>query len=167
MAFSSASLHDGAGRQLRGVAAGLTLVVAVVVALVVVALAVVTGALVVAALVVTAAAVAAAVVGRARRGCGGRGRRRGVVALDLRVGVDRALDVVAVEEVFAAAAPTPAQAQYSGAPRTFLFNPALDVCIRDTAKFKKAPPYVIGFCQCRPRRQLARGRPALAGEGRA
>jgi ribose transport system substrate-binding protein len=45
----------------------------------------------------------------------------------------------------AAAAPTPAQAQYTGAPRTFLFNPALDVCIRDTSKFKKAPPYVVGF----------------------
>ena len=35
----------------------------------------------------------------------------------------------------AAAAPTTAHAQYSGAPRTFLFNPALDVCIRDTSKF--------------------------------
>jgi ribose transport system substrate-binding protein len=45
----------------------------------------------------------------------------------------------------AAAAPAPAQAQYTGAPRTFLFNPALDVCIRDTSKFKKAPPYVVGF----------------------
>src|SRR5262245_4716083 len=44
-----------------------------------------------------------------------------------------------------AAAPSGAQAQYAGAPRTFLFNPALDVCIRDTSKFKKAPPYVIGF----------------------
>ena len=40
---------------------------------------------------------------------------------------------------------TSAQAEYTGAPRTFLFNPALDVCIRDTAKFKKAPPYTIGF----------------------
>src|SRR3982074_419144 len=46
----------------------------------------------------------------------------------------------------AAAAVSPsAQAQYAGAPRTFLFNPALDVCIRDTSKFRKAPPYVIGF----------------------
>jgi ribose transport system substrate-binding protein len=45
----------------------------------------------------------------------------------------------------AVAIPNAAKAQYSGAPRTFLFNPALDVCIRDTAKFKKAPPYVIGF----------------------
>jgi ribose transport system substrate-binding protein len=44
-----------------------------------------------------------------------------------------------------AAAPTEAQAQYAGAPRTFLFNPSIDVCIRDTSKFKKAPPYVIGF----------------------
>jgi ribose transport system substrate-binding protein len=45
----------------------------------------------------------------------------------------------------AALVSTSAQAQYTGAPRTFLFNPALDVCIRDTAKFKKAPPYTIGF----------------------
>src|SRR5205823_10582794 len=45
----------------------------------------------------------------------------------------------------AAVGSTSAQAQYAGAPRTFLFNPALDVCIRDTSKFKKAPPYVIGF----------------------
>ena len=44
-----------------------------------------------------------------------------------------------------AAVPRQAQAQYAGAPRTFLFNPAIDVCIRDTSKFKKAPPYVIGF----------------------
>src|SRR5204863_5237801 len=75
-----------------GVAAGLALVVA----LVVVTLVVVTGALVVAAVMVTFAVVAAAVVGRARRG---RGGHRVVVALDLRVGVDRALGVVAVEEV--------------------------------------------------------------------
>jgi len=45
----------------------------------------------------------------------------------------------------AAALASTAKAQYSGAPRTFLYNPALDVCIRDTSKFKKAPPYVIGF----------------------
>jgi ribose transport system substrate-binding protein len=44
-----------------------------------------------------------------------------------------------------AAVPSTTHAEYAGAPRTFLFNPALDVCIRDTAKFKKAPPYVIGF----------------------
>ena len=34
---------------------------------------------------------------------------------------------------------------YHGAPRSFLFNPALDVCFHDTAKYKKKPPYVIGF----------------------
>jgi len=38
-----------------------------------------------------------------------------------------------------------AKADYQGAPRTFLFNPAIDVCIKDTSKFKKAGPYVIGF----------------------
>ncbi|MCB8877150.1 ABC transporter substrate-binding protein [Acidisoma silvae] len=34
---------------------------------------------------------------------------------------------------------------YQGAPRTELFNPALTSCIRDTGKYKKAPPYTIGF----------------------
>src|ERR1700736_3235706 len=46
---------------------------------------------------------------------------------------------------FAAVGSNAARAEYAGAPRTFLFNPALDVCIRDTSKFKKAPPYTIGF----------------------
>jgi ribose transport system substrate-binding protein len=35
--------------------------------------------------------------------------------------------------------------EYKGAPRTFLFNPAADVCFKDTAKYKKAGPYTIGF----------------------
>jgi ribose transport system substrate-binding protein len=39
----------------------------------------------------------------------------------------------------------PAAAGYQGAPRTELFNPALTTCIRDTSKYKKAPPYTIGF----------------------
>ena len=34
---------------------------------------------------------------------------------------------------------------YQGAPRTELYNPALNTCIRDTSQYKKAPPYVIGF----------------------
>lgn len=34
---------------------------------------------------------------------------------------------------------------YTGAPRTFLFNPAQDVCFKDTAEYKKDGPYVIGF----------------------
>jgi ribose transport system substrate-binding protein len=38
-----------------------------------------------------------------------------------------------------------AHAEYKGAPRTFLYNPAIDVCIKDTSAFKKDPPYVIGF----------------------
>ena len=38
-----------------------------------------------------------------------------------------------------------AHADYAGAPRTFLFNPAVQVPFSDTAKFKKKPPYVIGF----------------------
>ena len=35
--------------------------------------------------------------------------------------------------------------EYKGAPRTFLFNPAAEVCFKETAKFKKAGPYTIGF----------------------
>lgn len=38
-----------------------------------------------------------------------------------------------------------ARADYTGAPRTFLFNPAVQIPFSDTAKFKKKPPYVIGF----------------------
>lgn len=34
---------------------------------------------------------------------------------------------------------------YKGAPRTFLFNPAQDVCFADTSKYKKEGPYTIGF----------------------
>ncbi|MBB3148783.1 ribose transport system substrate-binding protein [Phyllobacterium trifolii] len=40
----------------------------------------------------------------------------------------------------------PTQAEtYTGVPRTFLFNPSLDVCFKDTAQYKKTGPYVIGF----------------------
>ena len=35
--------------------------------------------------------------------------------------------------------------EYKGAPRTFLFNPALEVCFKDTAAYKKKGPYTIGF----------------------
>jgi ribose transport system substrate-binding protein len=35
--------------------------------------------------------------------------------------------------------------EYKGAPRTFLFNPAIKTCFKDTTKFKKAGPYTIGF----------------------
>ncbi|MEM5384888.1 ABC transporter substrate-binding protein [Paraburkholderia phymatum] len=38
-----------------------------------------------------------------------------------------------------------ARADYTGAPRTFLFNPAVQIPFSDTARFKKKPPYVIGF----------------------
>lgn len=34
---------------------------------------------------------------------------------------------------------------YTGAPRTFLFNPAQDVCFKDTSQYKKDGPYTIGF----------------------
>jgi ribose transport system substrate-binding protein len=36
-------------------------------------------------------------------------------------------------------------AEYTGAPRTFLYNPALEVCFKDTAQYKKAGPFTIGF----------------------
>lgn len=45
----------------------------------------------------------------------------------------------------ARAAAAPSAAGYQGAPRTELFNPALVTKINDTKKYKKAPPYVIGF----------------------
>lgn len=34
---------------------------------------------------------------------------------------------------------------YTGAPRTFLFDPAQDVCFKDTSQYKKDGPYTIGF----------------------
>ncbi len=34
---------------------------------------------------------------------------------------------------------------YEGAPRTFLFNPAQDICFKDTSQYKKDGPYIIGF----------------------
>jgi ribose transport system substrate-binding protein len=38
-----------------------------------------------------------------------------------------------------------AHADYTGAPRTFLFNPAVQIPFSDTTKYKKKAPYVIGF----------------------
>lgn len=35
--------------------------------------------------------------------------------------------------------------EYKGVPRTFLFNPSLDVCFKDTSQYKKDGPFVIGF----------------------
>lgn len=35
--------------------------------------------------------------------------------------------------------------QYAGAPRTMLFNPAVETCFKDTSEYKKDGPYVIGF----------------------
>ena len=34
---------------------------------------------------------------------------------------------------------------YTGAPRTFLFNPEQDICINDTSQYAKEGPYTIGF----------------------
>lgn len=44
----------------------------------------------------------------------------------------------------ACASATHAQ-EYKGASRTFLYNPALEVCFKDTAKYKKTGPVTIGF----------------------
>jgi len=38
-----------------------------------------------------------------------------------------------------------AGAEYKGAPRSFLYNPDIDVCFKDTSQYKKKPPYVIGY----------------------
>jgi ribose transport system substrate-binding protein len=35
--------------------------------------------------------------------------------------------------------------EYTGAPRTFLYNPDQDICVNDTSKYKKEGPYTIGF----------------------
>ena len=44
-------------------------------------------------------------------------------------------------------APTiaPAGEPYTGAPRTYLYNPDVDVCFKDTTSFKKEGPFTIGF----------------------
>jgi len=34
---------------------------------------------------------------------------------------------------------------YTGAPRTYMYNPDADICFRDTSQYKKDPPYTIGF----------------------
>ncbi|SFU21977.1 ABC transporter substrate-binding protein [Mesorhizobium sp. YR577] len=34
---------------------------------------------------------------------------------------------------------------YTGAPRTYLYNPAVDICFKDTSQYKKEGPYTIGF----------------------
>ncbi len=41
-------------------------------------------------------------------------------------------------------ASAPVRAEYDGVPRTFLWNPGLNDLV-DTSKFKKKPPYKIGF----------------------
>lgn len=38
-----------------------------------------------------------------------------------------------------------AQDGYQGVPRTYLYNPDLEVCFSDTSEYAKEPPYVIGF----------------------
>lgn len=34
---------------------------------------------------------------------------------------------------------------YTGAPRTYLYNPDTEVCFKDTSQYKKDGPYTIGF----------------------
>ncbi|EKD59497.1 MAG: ABC-type sugar transport system periplasmic component-like protein [uncultured bacterium] len=34
---------------------------------------------------------------------------------------------------------------YEGVPRTYLFNPAIETCFKDTSAYKKEGPYTIGF----------------------
>ena len=43
-------------------------------------------------------------------------------------------------------APSFAQSKfYEGAPRTYLYNPDVEVCFKDTSEYKKDGPYTIGF----------------------
>lgn len=53
--------------------------------------------------------------------------------------------IVLAAAAFTLTAPLAARADYTGAPRTFLFNPTVQIPFSDNAKFKKKPPYVIGF----------------------
>jgi ribose transport system substrate-binding protein len=48
--------------------------------------------------------------------------------------------------IAALAAPAFAQSKfYEGAPRTYLYNPDVEVCFKDTSEYKKDGPYTIGF----------------------
>ena len=64
-----------------------------------------------------------------------KAKRRGIIAL------------AAISPVLALAT-VPAQGgsnDYKGVARSFLFDPNTNVCFHDAAKFKKAPPYVVGY----------------------
>ncbi len=52
---------------------------------------------------------------------------------------------VSATALLAGGAAAQTSGRYEGAPRTFLFNPAVEVCFKDTSEYKKEPPYVIGF----------------------
>ncbi|CCV04037.1 ABC-type sugar transport system periplasmic component-like protein [Mesorhizobium metallidurans STM 2683] len=58
-----------------------------------------------------------------------------------------AMLLVGAAGLAALAAPVLAQDAkfYSGAPRTYLYNPDTDVCFKDTSQYKKEGPYTIGF----------------------
>ena len=45
----------------------------------------------------------------------------------------------------AMAIPALAGQPYTGAPRTYLYNPDTEVCFKDTSQYKKDGPYTIGF----------------------
>jgi len=63
--------------------------------------------------------------------------------------VSRRLAMMMMGMVGAIALVAPSVAQdskfYSGAPRTYLYNPQTEVCFKDTSKYKKDGPYTIGF----------------------
>ncbi len=58
----------------------------------------------------------------------------------------RAMLLGAAAGLAALALPAFAQGKfYEGAPRTYLYNPDVEVCFKDTAQYKKDGPYTIGF----------------------
>ena len=57
-----------------------------------------------------------------------------------------ALALAGAAGLAALAMPALAQSKfYEGAPRTYLYNPEVEVCFKDTSQYKKDGPYTIGF----------------------
>ncbi|WP_170386212.1 ABC transporter substrate-binding protein [Ruegeria atlantica] len=57
----------------------------------------------------------------------------------------RTFKIAAAMAVASIAATAVAAEVYTGAPRTYLYNPDVEVCFNDTSQYKKEGPYTIGF----------------------
>ncbi len=57
----------------------------------------------------------------------------------------KTLRIAATMAVTSIAATAVASDVYTGAPRTYLYNPDVEVCFNDTSQYKKDGPYTIGF----------------------